>query len=507
MAQYLLGIDNGGTVAKAAVFDLEGNELAVASRKIEMISPQPGWAELDMDGLWQATADAIREALGRSRVAPSDVACIACTGFGNGLFLIDAEGRPVRRAMNSGDARAREYVDRWHSEGIGETIRAKTMQSLWPGQPNALLAWLRDHESQSIERADRLLMCKDYIRFRLTGRIAMERTDMSATSLIDVGGCRHDGEVLAAFGIAELMRLLPPIVRSEDICGWVTAEAAAKTGLAEGTPVAGGMFDVDACGLASGLVDESQLSLVVGTWGNNQYISTRPVDRDIFMTSCYAIPDHYLMLEGSPTSGSNLEWFVTEFFQAERQQAQERGESVYELCNRLVSETQPHESGIIFLPFLYGANVSPDAKACFLGLDGWQHRGHLLRAIYEGVVFSHQWHIERLLKFRGPFARVRLTGGATRSDVWMQTFADILETPVEIPAGSELGALGAAICAAVAAGCYPSFQAACGRMVRIARTYEPRAALADLYRAKSSRYKKLLQTLAPVWSELVWRGK
>ena len=139
-----------------------------------------------------------------------------------------------------------------------------------------------------------------------------------------------------------------------------------------------------------------------------------------------------------------------------------------------------------------------------MGLDGWQTRGHVLRAIYEGIVFSHRWHMERLLQFRAPPARIRLSGGAARSEIWVQMFADILQTPVEVPSGTELGALGAAIGAAVAAGCYPTYEAACAAMVRMSRTCEPNRALADVYQAKYARYRKVLDALAPLWSELVW---
>jgi L-xylulokinase len=334
----------------------------------------------------------------------------------------------------------------------------------------------------------------------------MELTDMSGTSLLNVGTGQYDMDVLEAFGIGELRRLLPPLKRSEDICGSVTEEAAAQTGLAAGTPVAGGMFDIDACGLASGMVDESQLCMIAGTWGNNQYISKQPVvHEDVFMTSCYSIPGYYLMLEGSATSASNLEWFVTEFFQAERQEAARQGDSVYELCNGLVQDTKPSDAGIVFLPFLYGSNVSLDGKACFMGLDGWQSRGHVLRAIYEGIVFSHNWHLQRLFQFRPMPERVRLSGGAARSDVWVQMFADILQIPVEVPEATELGALGAAIGAAVATGHYPSYEAACDAMVRFSRTSEPNPDLADLYREKYARYRKVIDALAPVWSQLVWR--
>ena len=210
-----------------------------------------------------------------------------------------------------------------------------------------------------MRRAGWVLMAKDYIRFKLTNEIQAELTDFSCTSLMNLQTRAYDESLLAEFGIAEMMDLLPPIVQTADICGQVTAEAAAQTGLKQGTPVAGGMFDIDACGLASGVIDESQLCMVVGTWGNNQYISRTPVvDEDVFMTTCYSIPDYYLMLEGSATSGSNLEWFVTQFFAAEKEAAHKQGKSVYDICNELVAATQPQDSNIVFLPFLYGSNAN-----------------------------------------------------------------------------------------------------------------------------------------------------
>jgi len=506
MPKYLLGIDNGSTMVKAALFTTEGKELGVASRKVNLLAPQPGWSEVDMDELWKTTAESIREALAQAAIDPKDVACVACTGHGNGLYLVDADGRPVRNAIRGADTRARGYIDRWLADGVDDAIRHKTMQAIWPAQPNAILAWMQDHEPESLAKGKAVLMCKDYIRLRLTGEIYQELTDMSGTSLMDVGAGDYDMEVLEAFGISGTRDLLPPLRRTQDICGAVTSAAAELTGLAPGTPVSAGLFDIDACGLASGMVDETQMCMIVGTWGNNQYIAKSPVvSKDVFMTTCYSIPGYYLMLEGSATSASNLEWMVTEFFQAEREQAARDGSSVYELCNQLVAATEPADAGVVFLPFLYGSNVSLDGKACFLGLDGWQTRGHVLRAMYEGIIFSHNWHLERLMQFRSLPDRIRLSGGATRSEVWIQMFADIIGAPVDVPEGTELGTLGAAISAAVAAGCHPSYEVACAAMVRIARTCEPNASLADVYQTKYARYKLALEALAPVWAELAWK--
>ena len=503
MPQYLLGTDNGGTIAKAALFTLDGRELAVASRKTEMLSPEPGHTERDTEGLWQATADAIRTVVARSGVAAGDIACIACTGHGNGLYLVDPQGRPVRNGIISTDTRAKDYVARWQADGVAGAILPRTMQSLWPGQPCALLAWLRDHEPETVRRAGWALMCKDYIRFRLTGRIDGELTDMSGTSLVDVDRGQYDRETLAAMGLADLERLLPPIRRSEEICGEVTREAAEQTGLAAGTPVAGGMFDIDACALASGVVDESQLSMIAGTWSVNQYISPTPViDPDLFMCSRYCIPGYYLVPEASPTSASNLEWFVTQFIEPGVAASGRTDRSVYDVVNDLVAETSPAESNVVFLPFLFGSNVDPSAKACLIGLGGWHHRGHVLRAIQEGVVFAHKAHVNRLLRFRDAPRTIRLTGGAARSEGWVQIFADVFQMPVEIPSGTELGALGAAIGAAVAAGCFADFGAAVRGMVRIAGVRHPDPSRGDLYARKFGRYQKALDALRNFWKEL-----
>ncbi|HIJ70184.1 MAG TPA: carbohydrate kinase [Planctomycetes bacterium] len=504
MDKYLLGIDNGSTVSKAAIFTTTGREIAAAARKVNLVEPRPGLSERDMNETWNSTAEAIRQVLAESGIDPGRIAGIACTGHGNGIYLVDVHGKPVRNAINSTDSRAQSYVDKWLADGVSEKVLPKTAQSIWPAQPNALLSWLRDNEPDTIEKARWVLMCKDFIRYRLCGQINAELTDMSGTSLMNVVTAEYDDQVLELFGISEMKGLLPPIIKTADIAGTVTAEAAAQTNLKQGTPVAGGMFDIDACGLASGIIDERQMSLVAGTWGNNQYIAAEPlIDRELFMTSCYSIGGWYLMLEGSPTSASNLEWFVTEFLGSQRAAAQKAGKSVYELCNRMVESVSAKEAAITFLPFLYGSNAGAGAKSCIIGLEGFHTRAHVLRAIYEGIVFAHNTHLQRLLKFRDPPEVIRFTGGAARSEVWVQMFADCFQIPVEIPAGTELGALGAAIAAAVAVGLYSSYEEAVGAMTRIESRREPNRAQKEIYTEKYERYKKVILALEPVWENSI----
>jgi L-xylulokinase len=342
-------------------------------------------------------------------------------------------------------------------------------------------------------------MCKDFIRYRLTGEAWGEMTDMSGTSLMDIRLGEYSPEVLDAFGIRRWLPLLPPLRLSHDGCGRVTAEAARATGLAEGTPVAGGMFDVDACALASALTDEDTLGMTLGTWGINQYVSPTPVVDGVFMTSRYCVPGDYLILEGSATSASNLEWFVQHWLEAESQSAAAHGQTLYQRINQMVDQTPPSADGPLFLPFLYGSNVHPAAAGSLVGVRAGHQRGEVLRAVFEGVVFAHRTHWERLLRFRAAPCRIRVSGGAARSDVWVQMIADAFQVPVQVPDGSEFGALGAAICASVAAGCHADYPSACQAMVRFSRRFQPRCELASYYAAKFERYQRLAAALDNFW--------
>jgi L-xylulokinase len=166
---YLLGVDNGGTVVKAGLYDLGGREVAVATSRAPVSMPAPGHAERDAQGLWEANAQAISAVIRTSGVDPAEILAVATTGHGNGLYLVDERGVPVHPGIYSTDTRAQRYVQRWVEDGTFERVLPRTMQSLWAGQPVALLAWFRDHRPEVLERTRWIFMCKDYLRYRLTG--------------------------------------------------------------------------------------------------------------------------------------------------------------------------------------------------------------------------------------------------------------------------------------------------------------------------------------------------
>ncbi len=485
MSRYFMGIDNGGTVCKVALYDNKGNELALASRKIEMIYPEPGHTEKDMKEFWTANLEAIAEVVRNSGVDPEDIAGIAPTGHGNGMFLVDSDGNSVGNGIISTDSRAKKWVDKWYSDGTFEKINKKTLQSIWAAQPVSLLNWFRENRPEDLQKTRWILMCKDFIRFKLTGEAFAEITDYSGTNLVNVIKVDYDDELLDDFGIREFKDKLPPLRKSTDICGKITEEVAGQTGLIAGTPVMGGFFDIDACAIATGLTDDQDLSIVAGTWSINQFISKKPVgSKELFMTSIYGIPGYWLVTEASATSATNLEWFIKNLM---------NGES-YDEINRIVDSMKPEDSAVVFFPFLFASSVG-DLSSCFIGLNGWHTKAHMLRAVYEGVVFGHKLHLDRLFPHRGPVRSVRISGGVSKSDVWVQMFADILKMPIEITEAEEIGTLGAAIGAAVGAGEYESFEAATNKMVRVSRIVQPNPELAEIYSQKYDNFLKYVNAL------------
>jgi L-xylulokinase len=490
MATYLLGIDNGSTTIKAAIFDAAGREVAVHGVTSSVQTPGPGRFERTLDEIWRANVEVIRGVLSKSAVNPAEIACCAVTGHGGGVHMVDAAGAAVYPAMEGVDARAAGVVARWMTDGTFDRVHPRVMQSWFPAQQAPLLRWLSENEPRALAKARWIMSIKDYVRYRLTGEAFSEITSSSASGMMNVRDARWDEGLLEELGIGTILEKLPPLKLSADLCGAVCPEAARLTGLREGMPVAGGMWDVDAAAVATGVLDDGMLNIVAGTWCNNQFVCRAPVvSRSIFMTTVFAVPGFWLMLEGSPTSASNLEWFVKELMCEERTQALQAGFSVYDICNREVGSTRPEEPVPVFLPFLYGSNAGPDAQCAFLGVNGQHRRAHLLRAVYEGIAFSHRTHIEKLAAVHAMPRAARIAGGVSASPVWVQMFADVLGVSVECIAAKELGALGCAIASGVAVGLFPSFQEAVKDMVRVSCRVEPDGAAGEAYAGKYRRYR------------------
>ena len=502
--RYYIGLDNGGTATKAALFDSRGKEIGSYGISTEALNRKPGFVERDMEEMWRANCTVVREVLKKTGVPAAEIAGLGISGHGKGLYLWGKDGKPCGDGIISTDNRAWRYVQQWKEDGTEEKAFALSCQHLLSCQPVALLAWLRDNEPERYRNIQYVFACKDYIRFRLTGKAEAEITDYSGSGLMNLKTGAFDRELLKLFGIEEVWDALPPLCRATEICGAVTEEAAALCGLRPGTPVIGGMFDINACAIAAGVTDPDKLCMIAGTWSINEYIRKEPVlDGSVQMNSLFALPGYYLIEESSPTSAGNLTWFIKQVIPELEEKVKADGESVYDLIDDSVESIPPEEFTPLFLPFLMASNVHPNAKGCLIGLSAAHTREHIARAIFEGVTFCHRYHYERLMKTGRPVPSViRLAGGAARARVWAQMFADVMQVPVQTLEANETGALGCAIATAAATGEYASLDEAIAHMAAFSEPIQPDLSKAEIYNAKYRLYLQAIDCLDGLWSDM-----
>ena len=502
MGKYLLGIDNGNTVCKASLFDLQGGAVAQASCKIATHHPKPGFSERDMQELWRATARTIREVITRARISPGQILAIGNTGHGNGLYLLDRAGRPLL-GITSLDTRAASVCKAWRESDIAKKTFPLSFQAFWAAQSNSLLKWVKLNEPAIYKRIGSVLLCKDFVNYCLTGQIASDYSDMSATNLMNVATRSYSRELLREYELEDSYPALPPLKDSYEIMGKLSPEAARETGLPAGIPVVTGMLDVDAGMVGSGVVEPGVACVIAGTWSVNTIVSEQPVaNPNLAMGAIFSAPQRWKSVEASATSMSNLDWFIAQFCDAENLEAQEKGISVYELCDKKAAVLPLRGDAPLFHPFLYGSNVQSSAKAGFYGVAGWHTRADLLRSLYEGIVFGHANHIEKLSQGGTAFKRIRLTGGGSRSHYLAQLFADVLDCVIEVPARSETGTWGAAVSAGIGAGVFANYQEAIQASVHISEIYQPDISRTTFYRNRYQEYRRLTAEMEQSWKRL-----
>lgn len=495
---YFLGIDNGGSSIKCVVFDQYGSSISQESIKVPLHHTSGGFTERDPAALWEANCLIIRRALLRAALNPVDISGISLSGYGGGLILLDAKANPMYPIIVSTDSRADLLLEKFQKNGTDQKIYDRTLQHLWSGQQAMLLTWMKLHRPDVLEKATHILSIKDYLRYKLTGEFATEPTDASNTNLFNLYSKSFDSEIFRILGLEGYNFALPKLLKPCSLAGKVTEKAAIQTGLLEGTPVAAGLYDVASCTLASGIMNEDTLSLIVGTWSISGHLTKNIKECEGRNNGMAAFLDGwYFSEESSPTSTSNLDWFTDRFYQYLKPAPDV---NVYEYCNQLASGISPDENDLIFIPYLYGSNTVAGARGGFFNLSGYHTQGHILEAIYEGILFSLLTHVNTLYGQSYP-QKARFSGGASRSPFWCQMLSDILGIPVEVTDCEELGALGAAICAAVSTNTYADFSEATKNMSHISRTYLPDHVRHVIYAKKYQKYQKAIKALEYFYGE------
>ncbi|WP_171124749.1 MULTISPECIES: FGGY-family carbohydrate kinase [unclassified Ruegeria] len=490
--QYILGLDAGNTVIKAVLFDLNGQPVAMQALDGQSSTPQPGHVERDLNELWANARQVISGCIDKAGVTSDQIIGVGCAGHGNGLYLLDKAGEPLV-GIQSLDTRAAGLAEEL-SEAAGDALHALCLQKPWPSQTPVLLAWIKRHQLEIYVQTGTVLLCKDFITYKLTDEQVSEISDMSGSGLTRMPDCTYDDTLLALYGLEDAREMLPRLIDPADIAGTVSAEAAAATGLAEGTPVIGGYFDVVSSAMGSGVVRAGEASIIAGTWSINQVFSDKPaVNDDLFMVSGFG-PNRFVNIEASATSAANLEWYVREFVECGAHH-----DDPFGFCNDKVAEVTPAADDPFFHPFLYGSGQGASFRGGFYGVAGWHGESHMLRALFEGVLFEHRRHIEVLKTAGVSFDQAVLSGGGSRSSVWPQMFADCLGVPIYVAEAQETGALGAAIGVSVATGAYGSYEEAIGQMTRRKAEFQSNADMKAHYDNRYAQYLALIEAMRGFW--------
>lgn len=492
MSRYL-GIDLGTSAVKALVLEDGGRVLAKGRAPYPLIHPQVGWSEQDPGDWWQAVGSASRQAL--AGAGSGALSGVALSGQLNGLVLLDERLEPLENALIWLDQRAVQEAA-YLNATFPELLRRAAINPANPIYVGAKLLWLRRHRPDLLERARHLILAKDFINLRLTGELATDTSDASCTLLYDLRRDDWLRELLDAAAFPP--ERLPPLHRSTDVIGRVTAAAEQVTGVPLHTPVMAGAGDVTALSVGSGAIDEDVVSVTLGTAGH-VVVASRDLTPDGYeriWQMRHAVADRYIRLGLVMSGGLSLSWFERELGDEERRLANTSGRDVYELLLGRVAASEPGARGVLYLPFLEGAATpfqEPDLRGAFLNVASSHGKADLLQAVLEGVAYNIRDCVALFEALGSDIREVRLSEGGSRSDAWCQVIADVLEKPVLTLHEIDASALGAAMIAmAGASGGADALGAVIGTVVRTQadRRFEPRTALAPLYDRLYRRYRQ-----------------
>jgi sugar (pentulose or hexulose) kinase len=503
-ASFLLGIDAGTTVIKSTLFAPDGSEVAGAACDSSLMAPQPGWAEADMQRVWQAVVESVRATVQAAGIEPREVLAIGVTGQGDGTWLVDGGGQPLRPAILWSDGRTADDVREAYRSGLSAEVFAITGTALNTCNQALHLRWLQEHEPETYAATAWVLRAKDWIFLNLTGAAVTDATDASST-YFSARTRGYDERIFSLLGIEGWRSKMPPAPPPAHNSAPLLPAVAGDLGLLPGTPVTSGPYDVAASALGAGAIRPGDACSVLGTAGVHQVVTDHPrmEPANLGYNICYVPEGRYIRLLPTMTSAPNLQWFVREFCAAERAAAAAGEYNLWDDLEARAAQVPIGADGVMYHPYIDPSGerapfVCPSARAQFSGLSIHHGRDVLLRAVYEGVALSV---LDCYTTMGVPPGELRLAGGGARSPLWAQMLADALGCPVIVAGGQEYGAKGAVINAGVALGIYPSYEEGVTRSVTVRRRFEPRQAHTADYQILLQIYRSVRTAMLPVWEQ------
>lgn len=481
----LLGIDLGAGSLKSTVIAADGEVVASAASPVRTLSPRPGHSEQDPGDWWSAVVSSLRK-IADGGVDLHRVSGVSVTAGAHTHVLEDGEGNILRPAIMWNDQRSGEQVARERAANGARILElsGNRISATWT-LPQ--LMWVREEEPEIHARIRRLLPAKDWLRRKLDGSLATDRTDASGLMLADADGSAWSPELCEMAGLSA--DALPPIVASTSVTGTISEAAAAETGLRAGTAVVCGTSDTNAETFSAGMTRPGIGALKLATAGTVSTLTAEPDFSDDVIHYPHLVEGHHYAILGTNSCASAHRWLRDALF----------SEIGFDGMDLEAREAPAGSDGLLFHPYLNGERSpywDPDLRASFVGL-GFSHGApHMCRALYEGIAFTLRDCLEVLRSRDMGFDTARLVGGGTRSALWRQIIADVTGLVIEVPAEGD-ASFGAALVAGIGTGAFAGTEAA-AQVIKVRETLHPNPENARVYDEAFTRFRAAKEALTDV---------
>ncbi len=475
----LVGIDIGTSSVKTIIMNEKGELVGAAQKGYEIISHGSGWAEQDARILWQAAKETTARAISESSVSPGDIAGIGFSGQMHSTVLLGHDNEPIAPTIIWTDRRSEKQCEKMREIVGKEKLAELAGNDIAPGFTAATLMWIKENEPGIFSQIKTVVLPKDFIRLKLTGRVATDVSDAAGTLLFDVMNRRWSGELIDLLDLPH--EIFPPVYESAEIAGELTAAAARELGLKAGVPVAAGGGDQPIAAIGNGVTDEGMLLSTIGT-GGQLFLPTDQfrVDPELRLHSfCHAVKEKWYLMGAILSAGMSLKWFRETFVP----------QASYAEIDAEAEKVPAGSEGVLFLPYLVGERgPRPARSGGFTGLNLNHTRAQLGRAVMEGVVMAMKRYLDIFSESGMAPRRIIASGGGARSGLWRQIQADVFEREILTTNTRQQAALGAAIVAGVAGGVFGSVGQACRKIIRTQTAAVPDSRNVRIYREIYERF-------------------
>lgn len=484
--QLLLGIDIGTSACKVAVFDTSGNVLAQSNQPYRVYYPNPGWAEQDPDEWWSAICAGIREVLASEAFAPDEIAAVGVDGQSWSAIPVDENGKVLDRTPIWMDTRSRDICDKTKRLVGEDRIFEIAGNDFLPSYTTPKMLWFKENRPEVFTRTKLFLQSNSYIVYKLTGIFSQDMSQGYGIHFFDMKELKYNGKLAEELGLDE--SLVPPLYDCDEIVGEITAGAASQTGLLAGTPVVAGGLDA-ACGtLGAGVYEVGQTQEQGGQAGGMSICTDHALSHKKLILSPHVVSGKWLLQGGTVGGGGALKWFKQEFGK----------DCSFDDLTKEAEKIAPGSDGVVFLPYMAGERSpiwDPDAKGVFYGLSFDKTRGHMIRALLEGVAFSLQHNLLTARETGAKVEQLNAMGGSANSILWTQIKADVTGRTINVPASDTATTLGAALLAGRGCGLFKDYKEAVEGTIAITRTQEPDMNNHEIYRHSMDLYLELYEDL------------